>query len=407
MTMLDAFPYLDQEVAQADARRLIMARGLKAHPHFVSLIEADSSPVPWLGDLVESLDHKHLAHGTPYFWRFLRQVLTVRTPGPAMDAALHQLAFAALDLAVGEPGLERFGELSLPPAGELQLLRCGISRIGGAPPSHARFVGGGFALSFVDGSTLRADAPSAPCLSPPLRTIALTCVDLGKSIEQVERDEASISRLRGVLVEAFRWIENLPGPVVDLISQEARFVSPLRRGPSVHFSFTLSDLPGMIFVGDADNVLTIVEAIVHETAHARLHHANERYVLSNDAAGAAYYSPWRGDPRPAAGVLHGAYVFSLVLAFWIDALERAHMTDAQRVYVAGRVAAVRTQLALAFQVLSKADLSEFGRDLLSRLASILPEVEGLVGALVVSDAHAVAEAKIARARVDFPELVMP
>jgi HEXXH motif-containing protein len=406
--MLEGFPFLEHEAEQADARRLVMARGLKAHPHFAQLIEAETSPAPWLGDLIESLDHRHVTRGTPYFWRFLRQVLTIRSPGPAMDSALSQLAFAALDLAAGERGLEHFGALPLPAVHELQLLRCGVTGRGGDHFASARLVGGGVALIAASGAVLRVEAPTAGSQYPPFRTVALESVDLGNSHGQLERAEDALSTLRYSLVHAFHWIAGVSEPIAALIKQEAHFVSPLRRGPSVHFSFTLSDLPGMIFIGGSDHLLTIVEAIVHETGHARLHHANERFPLCLGADRATYYSPWRGDPRPATGVLHGAYVFSLVLGFWIVALERAAaLTDSEREYIVGRVAAVRVQLELAFQVLQKAELSPFGVQLLQQLQSILPCTRAFVGQKAEEAAHAAALSKISRARAEHPELVMP
>jgi len=71
-------------------------------------------------------------------------------------------------------------------------------------------------------------------------------------------------------------------------------------------------------------------ALVHEFMHSALNgllHLVQLYRPQPPAA--LYYAPWRDDPRPLSGMLHGAYAFSTVTAFW-RARARTDKGDAAR-----------------------------------------------------------------------------
>ena len=77
-------------------------------------------------------------------------------------------------------------------------------------------------------------------------------------------------------------------------------------------------MPGRIFISiptssDVRN-LRVAEAIVHEAMHLNL--TNLERVTELVRYNQPQISPWRAELRPAAGLLHGIYVFSCVSLFY-------------------------------------------------------------------------------------------
>ena len=63
--------------------------------------------------------------------------------------------------------------------------------------------------------------------------------------------------------------------------------------------------------------IRMLEAILHEAMHLQLS-LIERYIPLIESTGETelYYSPWRNEPRPARGVLHGLFVFRAIYEFF-------------------------------------------------------------------------------------------
>jgi HEXXH motif-containing protein len=68
--------------------------------------------------------------------------------------------------------------------------------------------------------------------------------------------------------------------------------------------------------------------LIHETQHSVLNGLLDLVVLYDPADNHLYYSPWRADPRPLRGLLHGCYAFLGVADFW--ARERAVCPGSRR-----------------------------------------------------------------------------
>jgi HEXXH motif-containing protein len=56
--------------------------------------------------------------------------------------------------------------------------------------------------------------------------------------------------------------------------------------------------------------------LVHEFQHGKLGALMDMLPLYTGSAEARFYAPWRDDPRPLGGLLHGAYAFLGVTDFW-------------------------------------------------------------------------------------------
>ena len=77
-------------------------------------------------------------------------------------------------------------------------------------------------------------------------------------------------------------------------------------------------IPFSIFVSaprpaEKDPVIRLAESLIHEAMHLQLTLVeNVLPLVSTEGQG---YSPWQGRPRPARGLLHGLYVFTVILHF--------------------------------------------------------------------------------------------
>ncbi|MFD0712767.1 aKG-HExxH-type peptide beta-hydroxylase [Paenibacillus sp. GCM10027626] len=77
--------------------------------------------------------------------------------------------------------------------------------------------------------------------------------------------------------------------------------------------FSLNHLRGAIFITSENNVLETIDHLVHENGHNKLDILNDLHPLIEPSSQEDLYpSPWRTDLRPMEGLLHGAYVFTLV-----------------------------------------------------------------------------------------------
>jgi HEXXH motif-containing protein len=73
----------------------------------------------------------------------------------------------------------------------------------------------------------------------------------------------------------------------------------------------------------------VAESILHESMHLKLSLIEQIVPLVKPDTGNRYYSPWRDEPRPAHGVMHGLFVFRAVFDFFrsLNGQTRASIKD--------------------------------------------------------------------------------
>ena len=64
------------------------------------------------------------------------------------------------------------------------------------------------------------------------------------------------------------------------------------------------------------DVDTLCELLLHEMQHVKLAALADMQDLCDHSDGRQYAVPWRPDPRPTEGVLHGTYAYLAVAEFW-------------------------------------------------------------------------------------------
>lgn len=132
--------------------------------------------------------------------------------------------------------------------------------------------------------------------------------------------------------------------------------------PNVPFSIFLSTPP----LQAKSRTIRVAESIVHESMHLNLTLIDDLRPLTIQSDN-LIHSPWRMEPRPPLGVLHGMYVFTVVAQVLQIVRDRTSTTGELGAYLSRRLSDIAGELAAAGRSLQKEYLTETGRLLLSRL----------------------------------------
>jgi len=148
-------------------------------------------------------------------------------------------------------------------------------------------------------------------------------------------------------------------------------LAPLRTVSGGTTSATLDDAFGAVFLSPAPTIPATAVTLVHELQHAKLTALMDMFTLVRPVAGEVFYAPWRDDPRPLAGLLHGTYAFSGVAAFWRrQRLVPASMADVE--HAAVEFARWRTAATTAADtIFSSNRLTPLGETFMTTLATTL------------------------------------
>ncbi|MEU6253352.1 HEXXH motif domain-containing protein [Streptomyces sp. NPDC047043] len=100
-------------------------------------------------------------------------------------------------------------------------------------------------------------------------------------------------------------------------------LAPLPHGERLRpHSATSSDAFGCVVLSaphpddEAAAAAELAVTLIHEFRHSVLNGLMRLAPLHDGTDGDLYHAPWRDDPRPLVGLLHGAYAFAGVTAFW-------------------------------------------------------------------------------------------
>lgn len=133
---------------------------------------------------------------------------------------------------------------------------------------------------------------------------------------------------------------------------------------------------GAIAMSPAASPEKMAEVLVHELQHNKLNALMNLVEIAVDD-GTRYLAPWRADPRPLPGLLHGVYSFAAVVEFW--QLRRNIGEESARRQADFHFAHHREQLRRAMASIdSAAGLTALGRGLVGAVArrlALCEEVE--------------------------------
>lgn len=187
--------------------------------------------------------------------------------------------------------------------------------------------------------------------------------------------------------QSLDWIHLASPEMFREIQRAVRCIVPVCADrPDVHTSASFREAPGLMVLSWTPDAAVMVEAIVHEYHHNKL---NSLLMVDRLIVGptddAVYYSPWRLDPRPLSGILHGAFVFQAVLEFWHNFFS-AGIPLLQRDRIRHRMYLIQSQTRQALRILEReGEFSDLGHALLEamkgnveRFKTELPERESAI-----------------------------
>jgi HEXXH motif-containing protein len=339
----DAGPGALRELRAAErSRRLLLMRGLvevatKSEDLYRPLPSPDTAwellarverAAPQ--ELEAILAHPYTGTWAGYTTRLYRQDVTGVCPFWVHLGHVHCLAAAAAVRAgiAFETELPAWrGKVPLPTLGVAQLRT-------DAPFSVARIRGDGNVVE-IRNRYSRVRLPASPAAEAPgWLGIRKTVLQSGEKRLALRIDDLDpyrglyepipAERLGPVELESWRtvlgkaWqllVEHLPA-TADALPVGLDSLVP---APAVPFrlpSASTGEAFGSAIVAYGEDPATLAAALVHEFQHIRLGGLLHLTRLSHDDPRERLYAPWRDDPRPIGGVLHGIYAFFGVTSFW-------------------------------------------------------------------------------------------
>lgn len=187
------------------------------------------------------------------------------------------------------------------------------------------------------------------------------------------------------LSETFAFLRDVWPEIASGISTALRTIVPVASpAPGRSISCAAPCFSGAI-ITSLDSPVYMAESLIHEFSHNVLYAVMDQYgILAADCPqDAAYYSPWRQDARPLAGVLHAVYVFERVAEYYFRFLLRNPGHTCRN-----RYSSIVARLQLGIQTLKKfAGFNEHGMAFLERLSAGIQKHQAC-GSAIITDSIA-------------------
>ena len=179
-------------------------------------------------------------------------------------------------------------------------------RSGGWPPDRSALIhpAARTLVTTCDGVTLRVRLED----SDPLRD-RLGLTPTGRL------DDDAVAHWQRTLDEAWRLLVRRHPEDAAILAAVLRVIVPVEPDPAAGgISATSAHAFGAVAMSAPADGRALAVGLLHETTHSLLNATALLFDLVRPA-GEPGYSPWRDDPRPPSGVLHGAYAYLAVARF--------------------------------------------------------------------------------------------
>ncbi|HEX6347276.1 aKG-HExxH-type peptide beta-hydroxylase [Umezawaea sp.] len=178
---------------------------------------------------------------------------------------------------------------------------------------------------------------------------------------------ADVARWRERVTAAWDLLALRHPAVAEEVAAAVTVLAPLRSAEGGMSSATLGDAFGCVFLSLGPDARSVAVTLAHEVQHTKLVALMDLFPLLRPDPGRRFYAPWRDDPRPLAGLLHGTYAHLGVAGFWRR--EREADEDGHVEFARWRTAALDTTATM----LGSGGLTAIGRDLVTGMAEVLAE----------------------------------
>jgi HEXXH motif-containing protein len=181
-----------------------------------------------------------------------------------------------------------------------------------------------------------------------------------------------VARWRTGIAEGWDLLAHHHREVAEELVESVTVLTPLQEPPGGGVnSATVVDAFGCLFLSLASDAESVALTLAHELQHTKLNAVMDLYELAAPVPGERFYAPWREDPRPLVGLLHGTYAYIGVTGFWRRQREHARSADARlRAHVEFARWRVGT-LEAARRLLATGRLTAIGRGFVTGMAEVL------------------------------------
>ncbi|MEU1228660.1 HEXXH motif domain-containing protein [Streptomyces sp. NPDC005828] len=202
-------------------------------------------------------------------------------------------------------------------------------------------------------------------LDPYRVPVGATGGSVGTAAGHVDTDHAAWSARWRAAQELLARTD--PGRAVE-VARSVRAVVPLvPRGPR-HLGATLSAAPGAVLTSLPAEGQGMAETLVHELHHSKLATLHELVPLYSPGRDAVHQVGWRPDPRPIAGVLHGAYAHLALADLWRRAATVGGVSPSWRSDAGRQFDELHDQVGEALAILLESDeLTMAGREFANQM----------------------------------------
>ena len=137
-------------------------------------------------------------------------------------------------------------------------------------------------------------------------------------------DGADVARWQAALDDAWELLVRHSATTAQEIQAAVKVLTPLRSPRRGQVSASSPEVFGCVALSPPAGGRALAVTLAHEVQHAKLAALLDLVTLTLPDDGRRYYAPWRDDPRPIAGLLHGAYAYLGVSGFWRWQREQEH-----------------------------------------------------------------------------------
>ncbi|SPL91374.1 Transcriptional regulator [[Actinomadura] parvosata subsp. kistnae] len=185
--------------------------------------------------------------------------------------------------------------------------------------------------------------------------------------------EAEMTRWQRTAVEARQLLAERHHALGTEVDELISMLVPLATRRRSVVSASTRAAFGCVALSRPPDAVIMAVTLAHEVRHVKLAALMDLVPLV-ESAPPRYYAPWRDDPRPPLGLLHGTYAFTGVAAFWsrqrhAETSPRAAL-KAHTEFARWRQAAMETVQLLA----EGGHLTPLGRGFVAGLAGTLREL---------------------------------
>ncbi|MEV4004729.1 HEXXH motif domain-containing protein [Actinomadura sp. NPDC049753] len=128
--------------------------------------------------------------------------------------------------------------------------------------------------------------------------------------------EAAAAELERTLGESWDLLSRHHRSSARELSGTVSTLTPLRSSADEFRSATSREHFGCVALSLPVDPTQLAVTLVHEAQHGKLAAIMDAVRLLPGDDDRRYYAPWRPDPRPFSGLLHGTYAFLGVVRFW-------------------------------------------------------------------------------------------